>query len=153
MSVNEKMTALANAVRTKSGTTQALTLDGMTEKINGVFSAFYSYTRGSGNAHQIFYQVPFEANLVSMIIRWGIQNDVMVNKSVFAVFYSPTGNRCKEKIFNSNGTPNGTPQEREGVVTVTSTADGNGTYTVDVYCNGSVFPSEMDYICFLGKIN
>ena len=38
-------------------------------------------------------------------------------------------------------------------VTVTSAADGNGTYTVNVTCSGSTFPSRMPYICFLGKSN
>ena len=36
MSVNEKMTAIADAIRTKTGGTDSLTLDGMAEAINGL---------------------------------------------------------------------------------------------------------------------
>lgn len=39
MSVNEKMTAIADAIRDKTGGTEALTLDGMTESIPAVFDA------------------------------------------------------------------------------------------------------------------
>lgn len=36
MSVNSKMTAIADAIRTKTGSTDTLTLDGMAEAINGI---------------------------------------------------------------------------------------------------------------------
>lgn len=146
MSVKTTLTALANAVRIKSGTTGTLTLDGMTDKVNGIFSAFYTLTNGSGSATHTFYQVPFEPDLVSMIIQWGITNSVMTNKTVFSVLVVPGFNRYREKIDST-----GTPQERQNGVTLTSEADGNGTYTVSVTCSGSTFPSGMQYICFLGK--
>lgn len=148
MSIKTTLTALANAVRTKSGTTGTLTLDGMTEKVNGIFSAFYTLTNGSGSTTHTFYQVPFEPDLVSMIIQWGINADVMTNNTVFSVLVVPGYNRHRRKIDKS-----GTPQEIPDSVTVTSAADGNGTYTVNVTCSGSTFPSGMQYICFLGKIN
>ncbi len=152
MSLNEKMTALANAVRTKSGTTQALTLDGMTEKVNGVFSAFYSLAWGSGATTQTFYQVPFAPDIVSMQMQYGIGNlenciGSDKNKSaVFSVEVIPGFARARKAIYGTR-----TPQEITSGVTVTSTADDNGTYTVSVYSAGSIFYDEQTYICMLGK--
>ena len=42
MSLQSSLTALASAVRSKSGTDETLTIDEMTEKVNGIFPAFYS---------------------------------------------------------------------------------------------------------------
>lgn len=148
MSIKTTLTALANAVRTKSGTTGTLTLDGMTEKVNGIFSAFYTQTNGSGSTTHTFYQVPFEPDLVSMIIKWGINNEAMTANTVFSVLVVPGFNRHRRRISGTN-----TPQEINDSVTVTSAADSNGTYTVNVTCSGSTFPSRMPYICFLGKSN
>lgn len=39
LSVNEKMTAIANAIRNKTGETSPLNLDGMVEAINGISSS------------------------------------------------------------------------------------------------------------------
>lgn len=39
MSVNDKMTAIANAIRSKTGGTSPLSLDGMVDAINGISSA------------------------------------------------------------------------------------------------------------------
>lgn len=39
LSVNEKMTAIANAIRSKTGETSPLNLDGMVEAINGISSS------------------------------------------------------------------------------------------------------------------
>lgn len=44
MSVNEKMTAIADAIREKTGGTEALTLDGMAESIQGMPTAGGDYT-------------------------------------------------------------------------------------------------------------
>lgn len=147
MSVYDKMTALADAIRTKSGTTQALTLDGMTEKINGVFSAFYSYTNGSGNEYLTFEQVPFECDLVSVMIRWGIGN--LNNEDIYSVFYNgATADSRYRKKEKNNGN---NPYNVSNTVVVTNEPDSNGTYTVKIYCDGCVFSSIMQYVCFLAK--
>ena len=146
MSVQTSLTALANAVRSKSGTTANMTIDQMTDNVNGIFSAFFCESFGSGETIQTYTQVPFEPDIVMMSIEYGITNPVMVDKSVFTVLLRPGYNRYREKISSSSA-----PQERNNLTTITSEADGNGTYTVKIYCNGSTFPSRMDYMCMLGK--
>lgn len=146
MSVNEKMTAIANAVRSKTGTTSALTLDGMTEKINGIFSAFYSYTPGSGNAYLTFEQVPFSVDLVSIILRWGINN--LNSDDVYSVFYN--GATSDSRYRKRNGTSS-VPYNVSNAVVVTNTPDANGTYTVKIYCDGCIFNNSQQYVCFLAK--
>lgn len=152
MSIKTTLTALANAVRTKSGTTGTLTLDGMTEKVNGIFSAFYTVTKGSGTATQTFYQIPFAPDIVSMQLQYGITNlkeyiGTDKNKSaVFTVEIIPGFARARKAIYETN-----TPQEIISGATVTSVADGNGTYTVSVYAGGSTFYDKQPFICFLAK--
>lgn len=152
MSIKTTLTALANAVRTKSGTTGTLTLDGMTEKVNGIFSAFYTVTKGSGTATQTFYQIPFTPDIVSIQLQYGIGSlgeyiGTDKNKSaVFTVEIIPGFARARKTIYGSN-----TPQEITSGVTVTSVADGNGTYTVSVYAGGSTFYDKQPFICFLAK--
>ena len=152
MSIKTTLTALANAVRTKSGTTGTLTLDGMTEKVNGIFSAFYTVTNGSGTATQTFYQIPFAPDIVSIQLQYGIgnlQDYIGTNKNksaVFTVEIIPGFARARKAIYGTN-----TPQEITSGTTVTSVADGNGTYTVSVYAGGSTFYNKQPFICFLAK--
>ena len=152
LSINEKMTAIANAIRSKTGTTGTLTLDGMTEKVNGIFSAFYTLTNGSGKATQTFYQIPFAPDIVSIQIKYGIGNledyikDDQNKTAVFTVEIIPGFARGRKAIHGTR-----VPQEIISNITVTSVADGNGTYTVSVYAGGSTFYDKQPLICFLAK--
>lgn len=147
MSLKSSLTNLASAVRTKTGTTDAMTIDEMTQKVNGIFSAFYSFTNGSGEAYFTFKQVPFECNLVSVMLRWGIGN--LSKDDVYSVFYNgkTSDSRYRKKAAAGNNTPYNVSES----VMVTNTPDSKGTYTVKIYCDGCIFNSAQQYIVFLAK--
>lgn len=147
MSLQSSLTALASAVRSKSGTDETLTIDEMTEKVNGIFPAFYSYMNGSGNGYLTVNQVPFECNLVSVMLRWGIGN--LNSEDIYTVFYNgkTADSRYRKKEANNGNVP----YNISNTVAVTNTPDSNGTYTVKIYCDGCVFNSVQQYIVFLAK--
>ena len=105
MSLQSSLTALASAVRSKSGTDETLTIDEMTEKVNGIFPAFYSYMNGSGNGYLTVNQVPFECNLVSVMLRWGIGN--LNSEDIYTVFYNgkTADSRYRKKEANNGNVP------------------------------------------------
>ena len=152
MNVFDKLKALADAIRSKTGKSQALTLDDMATEVSGIFLSFYTLTNGSGTATQTFYQIPFAPDIVSMQLQYGIgnlQDYIGTNKNksaVFTVEIIPGFARARKAIYGTN-----TPQEITSGATVTSVADGNGTYTVSVYAGGSTFYNKQPFICFLAK--
>lgn len=154
MSIQAEISRIKTAIesayaklKSKGATLPAtLTVENLADCADTIFPAFYSYTNGSGGQYLTFNQVPFAPDLVSLMIVWGINSSSMVNGSVYSAWYTSEHNRYRERISSTN-----TPQERDNAVTLTNTADENGTYTVSVYCNGSTFPSGMQYMCFLGK--
>ena len=87
-----------------------------------------------------------------MQLQYGIgnlQDYIGTNKNksaVFTVEIIPGFARARKAIYGTN-----TPQEITSGVTVTSVADGNGTYTVSVYAGGSTFYNKQPFICFLAK--
>ena len=147
ISIKTSLTALASAVRAKTGTSAQMTIDEMTQKVGGIFSAFYSYTNGSGDAYFTFNQVPFECNLVSVMLRWGMGN--LSKNDVYSVFYNEktADSRYRKKADDGNNTPFNVSNS----VVVTNTKDEKGTYTVKIYCDGCIFNSSQPYVVFLAK--
>lgn len=147
MSVNSEMTLLANAVREKTGYTGKMTISDMAEKVGEIFSAFYSFTYGSGGEYLTFENVPFECGLVSIMLRWGIGN--INGNDVYSVFYN--GSSADSRYRKRNGTST-TPYNVSGTVKVTSTKNEDSTYTVKIYCDGCLFNKNQTYVVFLAHI-
>lgn len=147
MSIKTSLTSLASAVRAKTGTSAQMTIDEMAQKVGGIFSAFYSYTNGSGGTYFTFNQVPFECNLVSVMLRWGIGN--LSKDDVYSVFYNgkTSDSRYRKKAADGNNTPYNVSNS----VVVKNIKDEKGTYTVKIYCDGCIFNSAQQYIVFLAK--
>lgn len=146
MSVNEKMTALADAIREKSRYKDKLTVDNMTVCVKSIFPAFYSYANGSGGAYLTFEQVPFECDLISIMLRWGIGN--LGNNEVYSVFYN--GATTDSRYRKKNGS-SGSPYNVSNTVKVMNTKNEDGSYTVKIYCDGCTFSSAQPYVAFLAK--
>lgn len=128
------------------------TVENLADCADTIFPAFYTLTKGSGTATQTFYQIPFTPDIVSMQMQYGIGNleDYIgtdkKKSAVFTVEIIPGFARARKAIHGTL-----TPQEVTSNVTVTSVADGNGTYTVSVYAGGSTFYNKQPFICFLAK--
>ena len=148
MSINEKMTALADAIREKSGCTDTLSIDDMITCVNGIFPAFYAFANGSGGAYFTFENVPFECNLVSVMLRWGIGN--LGNNEVYSVFYNGASSDSRYRKRNGSST---TPYNVPDTVKVTNTKNEDGTYNVKIYCDGCIFSSAQPYVVFLAGNN
>lgn len=123
------------------------TVENLAECADTIFPAFYSYVTANGSQYLIFEQVPFECNLVSVVARWGIGN--LSNNEIYTVFYNgaTSDSRYRKKSSSSGNTP----YNVSNTVVVTNEPDSNGTYTVKIYCDGCVFSSIMQYVCFLAK--
>ena len=124
----------------------AQTVENLADCADTIFPAFYSYTSGSGNEYLTFEQVPFECNLISIIMRWGISN--LSNNEVYSVFYN--GSTADSRYRKRNGSST-TPYNVSNAVVVTNAPDSNGTYTVRIYCDGCKFNSTQQYVCFIAK--
>ena len=122
------------------------TVENLADCVDTIFPAFYSYTAGSGNEYLTFEQVPFECDLVSIMLRWGIGN--LSNNEVYSVFYN--GATSDSRYRKRNGTSS-VPYNVSNTVVVTNTPDSNGTYTVKIYCDGCKFNSAQQYVCFLAR--
>lgn len=146
MSINEKMTALADAIREKSGRTDMLSIDDMITCVNGIFPAFYSFANGSGGVYLTFERVPFECNLVSIMLRWGIGN--LGSNEVYSVFYNGATSDSRYRKRNGSST---SPYNVSDTVKVTNTENEDGTYNVKIYCDGCVFSSAQPYVAFLAR--
>lgn len=147
MNAFDKLKALADAIRSKTGKSQALTLDDMATEVSGIFLAFYSYMNGSGNGYLTVNQVPFECNLVSVMLRWGIGN--LNIEDVYTVFYN--GATSDSRYRKKSSSTGNVPYNVSNTVVVTNTPDSNGTYTVKIYCDGCIFNSSQPYVVFLAK--
>lgn len=149
MSIDTTMTALADAIRSKTGVNKSMTLETMAAKVNSIFPAFYTHTGGSGTAYLTFNQVPFECDLVSIMLRWGMGN--LSAGEVYTVFFngSSSDSRYRKCAIYTDG--HRYPYNVSNTVKVTNTLDSNGTYTVKIYCDGCVFSGSQAYVCFLSK--
>ena len=125
----------------------AQTVENLADCADSIFPAFYSFTNGSGGTYFTFYQVPFECNLVSVMLRWGMGN--LSKNDVYSVFYN--GKTADSRYRKKADTGNNTPYNVSNAVVVTNTKDENGTYTVKIYCDGCIFNSAQQYIVFLAK--
>lgn len=146
MSLNEKMTALADAVREKVSYQDKLSINDMTVCVKSIFPAFYSFANGSGGQYLTFEQVPFECDLVSVMLRWGIGN--LGNNEVYSVFYN--GATSDSRYRKRNGTSY-QPYNVSNTVKVTNEKNADSTYTVKIYCDGCIFNSSQTYVAFLAK--
>lgn len=86
--VNEKMTQLANAIRSKSGTTGALSLDGMISAVNGIT------TGGGTTTYQLWGAHTFIPNLEDVDIGRFVGAYTVPQNSIYGWFYDYNeGNR------------------------------------------------------------
>lgn len=149
--INRIKTAVESAytkLKSKGATLPTIqTVENLADSADTIFPAFYSYTVGSGNEYLTFEQVPFECDLVSIMLRWGIGN--LSNNQIYSVFYSGSG-KNQNRYRKKNGTSN-QPYNVDNNVVVTNTPDTNGTYTVKIYCDGCIFNNPQQYVCFLAK--
>lgn len=70
MALTDKLTAIANAIRSKTGSTASLTLDGMVTAINGIETGGSS---GSAGANSAYWEVTFVNNLTVSININGVE--------------------------------------------------------------------------------
>lgn len=84
--VNEKMTALANAIRTKSGATGKLSLDGMISAVNGIS------TGGGTTTYQLWGAHTFIPNLDDVNIGRFVGAYTIPQYSIYGWFFDYSGN-------------------------------------------------------------
>lgn len=143
--LKSSMFGLAETIRGKTGETAQMSIAEMTTRVSEIFPAFYFYGNGDGSTLMTFEQVPFEIDLVSIMFRWGIGS--LKKNEVYSVFY----NGATEDSRYRKKADNNIPYNVSNTVVVTSTADGNGTYTIKIKCDDCTFTANDPYVVFLAR--